>query len=330
LEIREKTIQWLSMLLDEADCGNWILSLNTTTNSDYEQALFPCLMTRLLVGELRISLGQLLTTTTTTSTERMITNDIHALVRIITNDVLIDALTTTKAILHFQSTVQDALNSMVQFLLLSETKQSIKRVQCELCLLFGTILSQINFWDDTTTNDDNDSAVHVLKATVKGLDLINNNDIQSPHVIIASLSPAIIATLTISTTTEQRQLVQNHLMEPIRTAMNNTMSISLQQTNTTNEKVFQTISWCNLVVQAMAEFMWVEEMNSKLNNGLNCWIKEILSILNSTTTQKEEWARALDETMTSWNTLNNNDTTTQEEARQWLTHNDYTTTIKNR
>ena len=169
--IRTMTIQLLTELLES--CGtNWMRSSSKNSSSLGTCASF-CMMTRLVAGELRIDLGKLVDCSLyqrdpdvkkTPISKEIIDDDINSRIEsciriaLFTLKVMLDIADendrslqfNNDAILHVRHTMEDFLDSSVQFLLEEVNIQVLEawpRCAYECCRYLGAYLAQINVFD---------------------------------------------------------------------------------------------------------------------------------------------------------------------------------------
>jgi len=330
--IRTMTIQLLSDLLDSAGI-KWMKS--SSQQGSLGDAGTLCMMTRLVAGELRILLGSLVDRSLmvnnpdkdekTDIAPRMdegILQRCRACIRI-----GLFALKTmlqmapeqngedsqslpaipfnADSILHIRHTLEDYLDSCIQFLLEDVNRDAFEgwpECAVETCRYLGAYLAQVNVFDydslDDTNNGEEDddggdrkrtTTTNILRAMSNGLTICSNMSSSRDHHSISdcnetaiTLFPSLLSTLTCCEDSRHMALVRKYLFRNtlISSLIENILKETIVKGNGTLASLYasiDSISWCCLVTGAMLDFESIDNSPTKIMNKESL-IEEVTSV----------------------------------------------------
>jgi hypothetical protein len=175
------------------------------------------------------------------------------------------------SILHIRHSLENFLDSCVQFLLEDVTDNSFshwRSCMFACCRFFGAYLAQVNIFDYDTPNNDGEeesaeeqkstTSVNLLRALRNGLIMCcknedGNDSVSSLKAI--TLFPCLIATLTCCENRRQIDMMERHLFKdaaPSRT-VEKILNMSTERLRSSTHSSLENISWCCLLVDSMLD-----------------------------------------------------------------------------
>ena len=330
--IRTMTIQLLSDLLDSAGI-KWMKS--TSQQGSLGDASALCMMTRLVAGELRIVLGTLVDRSLMVNNpDKDVMTDIapkmdegilqrcRACIRIglFTLKTMLQMAPeqngedsqslpaipfNADSILHIRHTLEDYLDSCIQFMLEDVNRDAFEgwpECAVETCRYLGAYLAQVNVFDydslDDTNNgeeDDDDgdrkrtTTTNLLRAMSNGLTICSDISSSREHVAISTcnemrvtLFPSLLSTLTCCENSRQMALVRKYLFRNmlISSLIENILKETIVKGNGALASLYasiDSISWCCLLIGAILDFESIDYSPTKIMNKESL-IKEVTSV----------------------------------------------------
>lgn len=281
----------------------WMQSKSNNGNMG-ESATF-CTLVRLFAGELRITLGRLVDLSMVIKdpdndttvvippqlgdwllrSEHCIEIGLYALRTMLDlaaqdNDISPPASTfNADAILHIRHSLEDFLDSCVQFLLEDMTDRSFsqwKNCKFACCRFFGAYLAQVNVFDYDVPDDDGKeeedgittgtgtdeqkrttTAINLLQALKNALDVFYQRDDDDDCMKAITLFPCLIAVLTCCEDRRQAKITERYLFKDDTMPSNmveKILNISTERLErSVSVTLLENISWCCLLVDSMID-----------------------------------------------------------------------------
>jgi hypothetical protein len=291
--VRTLTIRMLANLMETLGIG-W-MKIDSNKGLLGESGTF-CALARLVAGELRIALGRLVDLSMAIKdpdqdvvsippqegdwllrSEGCIEIALYALRTMLDMAVDDNQIIETEisfnadSILHIRHSLENFLDSCVQFLLEDVTDNSFshwRSCMFACCRFFGAYLAQVNIFDYDTPNNDGEeesaeeqkstTSVNLLRALRNGLIMCcknedGNDSVSSLKAI--TLFPCLIATLTCCENRRQIDMMERHLFKdaaPSRT-VEKILNMSTERLRSSTHSSLENISWCCLLVDSMLD-----------------------------------------------------------------------------
>ena len=291
--VRTLTIRMLANLMETLGIG-W-MKIDSNKGLLGESGTF-CALARLVAGELRIALGRLVDLSMAIKdpdqdvvsippqegdwllrSEGCIEIALYALRTMLDMAVDDNQIIETEisfnadSILHIRHSLENFLDSCVQFLLEDVTDNSFshwRSCMFACCRFFGAYLAQVNIFDYDTPNNDGEeesaeeqkstTSVNLLRALRNGLIMCcknedGNDSVSSLKAI--TLFPCLIATLTCCENCRQIDMMERHLFKdaaPSRT-VEKILNMSTERLRSSTHSSLENISWCCLLVDSMLD-----------------------------------------------------------------------------